>query len=129
MPEFCTCGAQLPADARFCHKCGKPQRDEPVMEPEVATPVVVPVEAVPPPVAAAPINLRNGIAVQSALLACGLTILAGRDPESIGTKRSSDGGGRVFSPSSSIASAQGSRLRYGAGFDWAGFPASLPLCL
>ena len=27
--EFCTCGAQLPPDARFCHKCGKPQYDYP----------------------------------------------------------------------------------------------------
>ena len=26
VPEFCTCGARLPEDARFCHKCGKPQR-------------------------------------------------------------------------------------------------------
>jgi hypothetical protein len=32
MPEFCSCGAQLPDDARFCHKCGKPQRDEIVVE-------------------------------------------------------------------------------------------------
>lgn len=29
VPEFCTCGAQLPPDARFCHKCGKPQYDYP----------------------------------------------------------------------------------------------------
>ena len=27
MPDSCTCGAQLPPDALFCHKCGKPQRD------------------------------------------------------------------------------------------------------
>jgi hypothetical protein len=27
--DFCTCGAQLPADARFCHRCGKPQFAEP----------------------------------------------------------------------------------------------------
>ena len=34
MPDFCTCGAQLPEDARFCHKCGKPQfEEEPVAEP------------------------------------------------------------------------------------------------
>ncbi|HLJ44998.1 MAG TPA: zinc ribbon domain-containing protein [Bryobacteraceae bacterium] len=32
MPEFCTCGAQLPPDARFCHKCGKPQYDYPTPE-------------------------------------------------------------------------------------------------
>jgi hypothetical protein len=33
MPEFCTCGAELPPDARFCHKCGKPQREELTPEP------------------------------------------------------------------------------------------------
>lgn len=39
MPEFCTCGAQLPPDARFCHKCGKPQYDYPgTDEPEQAPP-------------------------------------------------------------------------------------------
>src|SRR5690242_11581571 len=26
----CTCGAQLPDDARFCHRCGKPQFEEDV---------------------------------------------------------------------------------------------------
>ncbi|MBK9171135.1 MAG: zinc ribbon domain-containing protein [Bryobacterales bacterium] len=31
MPDYCTCGAELPADARFCHKCGKPQREEPTI--------------------------------------------------------------------------------------------------
>src|SRR5436190_13244361 len=33
VPEFCTCGAELPPDARFCHKCGKPQREELTPEP------------------------------------------------------------------------------------------------
>jgi hypothetical protein len=42
VPEFCTCGAQLPPDALFCHKCGKLQRDEPLPIPD---------ELVPPPVA------------------------------------------------------------------------------
>lgn len=28
MPPRCTCGAHLPDDARFCHKCGKPQYEE-----------------------------------------------------------------------------------------------------
>ena len=68
MPEYCTCGAQLPPDARFCHKCGKPQRDEPLLVEE--QPVVI----APPPIAAPPppplaINFRNAIAVRVALLA------------------------------------------------------------
>ncbi len=28
MPLHCTCGAELPENARFCHHCGKPQREE-----------------------------------------------------------------------------------------------------
>jgi hypothetical protein len=28
VPERCTCGAILPEEARFCHKCGKPQFEE-----------------------------------------------------------------------------------------------------
>lgn len=41
MPQHCTCGALLPEDARFCHRCGKPQF-EPVAEetPEVSAPRV-----------------------------------------------------------------------------------------
>ena len=38
MPEFCTCGAELPPDARFCHKCGKPQREEPALDIEEPAP-------------------------------------------------------------------------------------------
>ena len=34
MADFCSCGAQLPDDARFCHRCGKPQRADPPPEPE-----------------------------------------------------------------------------------------------
>ncbi|MEP6961782.1 MAG: zinc ribbon domain-containing protein [Acidobacteriota bacterium] len=69
MPESCTCGAQLPEDARFCHKCGKPQRDEPLLVDE-------PVEVVPEPVAVTaavtppvdlPITITNSAAVRAAL--------------------------------------------------------------
>jgi hypothetical protein len=42
----CTCGAVLPEDARFCHKCGKPQFEEDLarldaVQPVSAQPVVV----------------------------------------------------------------------------------------
>lgn len=73
MPEICTCGAQLPPDARFCHKCGKPQREEIVVEqPEVFAPQQ------PPLVQAAPLqtlSFRNPIALRVGLLAAGLLCL------------------------------------------------------
>ena len=71
MPEFCTCGAQLPPDSLFCHKCGKPQRDviAPESEPESVA------EFVPPPaepVAAAlqppALNFHNLVAVRIAFV-------------------------------------------------------------
>ena len=73
--EYCTCGAELPPDARFCHKCGKPQRDEPLLveEPPAAPP--------PPPPVAVPLQIgfRNPLAFRigflSALLAFLLTLL------------------------------------------------------
>jgi hypothetical protein len=66
VPERCTCGAQLPEDALFCHKCGKPQRDlVSVEEPEVApAPPPIPVAAPPPLVV---IGFHNGPAVRIAL--------------------------------------------------------------
>jgi hypothetical protein len=80
MPEFCTCGAQLPPDALFCHKCGKPQRD--IIVPEtVAPPEVVefaPLARALPPVAAAkqlPLDFHNRAAVKIALLVAGLATL------------------------------------------------------
>jgi len=65
VPERCTCGAQLPEDALFCHKCGKPQREiVSVEEPEVvAAPPPVPVAAPQPLV----ISFHNGPAVRIAL--------------------------------------------------------------
>lgn len=73
MPETCTCGAQLPPDALFCHKCGKPQRD--ILVPEVQPAAF---QAIPPEGAAAPIppprreppapSFHNPLAVRVALM-------------------------------------------------------------
>jgi hypothetical protein len=69
MPEFCTCGAELPPDARFCHRCGKPQREEIVPEtfarpPEIASAVTTPApEIVLPP----RVNFHNSTAVRIGL--------------------------------------------------------------
>ena len=68
MADFCTCGAQLPPDALFCHKCGKPQRD--IVIPETVPPPVVE-ERVPPvmrPPAPPPLSFRNAGAVRVALV-------------------------------------------------------------
>jgi hypothetical protein len=77
MADFCTCGAQLPEGALFCHKCGKPQRE--IVQPETVPVVESPPSDFPPaagfPPAAAPrsaielpLNFRNPIAVRIALL-------------------------------------------------------------
>jgi hypothetical protein len=75
MPEFCTCGAQLPPDALFCHKCGKPQRE--IIAPEIeantfSTAASQVVAEGPPPASKPqplPLNFRNPIAVRIALVA------------------------------------------------------------
>jgi hypothetical protein len=72
MPETCTCGAQLPPDALFCHKCGKPQRDLVAPEIEANTyPAAIAAAAAPPPPQPEPLplNFHNPIAVRVALVA------------------------------------------------------------
>ena len=76
MPETCTCGAELPLDARFCHKCGKPQRDEPVaaMLAAEALPAAAP-PAAAPIVPLVPLGFRNPVALRVGLLAAVLLCL------------------------------------------------------
>jgi hypothetical protein len=71
VPEFCSCGAQLPPDALFCHKCGKPQFETAV---EVEEAVTVPAVPVPPPVVEGPlpIDFHNGKAIRAALFTASL---------------------------------------------------------
>ena len=72
MPDFCTCGAELPPDARFCHKCGKPQREELPEPVEAELPA-----AAPPPVVqvAGRIDFHNPAAIRVAFLAASLVWL------------------------------------------------------
>lgn len=66
--EFCTCGAQLVPDARFCHKCGRPVREEPLVE-EAQEAAPVP-EAAPAAAATAQeISFRNSTAVRVGFVA------------------------------------------------------------
>jgi hypothetical protein len=72
VPEFCTCGAQLPPDARFCHKCGKPQYDYPGLEEaEPISAVMEPPGLPPAPLIqlSAEIGFHNRLAVRVGFLA------------------------------------------------------------
>jgi hypothetical protein len=85
VPEYCTCGAKLPPDALFCHKCGKPQREVVGEEtPETPAPEALAEQAVAEPVAVAPdaapavppeIGFHNRPAVRSSFLAAALSSL------------------------------------------------------
>jgi hypothetical protein len=66
VPEYCTCGAKLPEDARFCHKCGRPTREEPVYVEEA--PLAPPPPPPPGAIQFPPIGFRNGPAVRVALI-------------------------------------------------------------
>jgi uncharacterized protein YqgC (DUF456 family) len=72
VPEYCTCGAQLPPDARFCHKCGKPQYDYPGLEePEPAPPPAEVASPVPAPriQLSGEISFHNRLAVRIGFIA------------------------------------------------------------
>ncbi|MEO8371053.1 MAG: zinc ribbon domain-containing protein [Candidatus Solibacter sp.] len=75
MPDFCTCGAQLPPDALFCHKCGKPQRDVIEPEPEIETVEFVHPVAPPAPPPAPQINFHNLVAVRIAFVVAPIAFL------------------------------------------------------
>jgi len=73
VPDFCNCGAELPADARFCHKCGKPQREEDIPRPEIVeTPIILTPAAPPPQVA---VNFRNLVALRVGFLSAFLAFV------------------------------------------------------
>lgn len=73
--QLCTCGAQPPEDARFCHKCGRPLYELPKEQTEE------PVAALPPPppkVEAPPlpgVGFRNPRAVRTGMLVAGCICL------------------------------------------------------
>jgi len=77
MPESCTCGTILVENARFCHRCGKDQREdqrEDPREPEVSAPYVSPAAISSPSVAAPgaraplPVSFGNPVALRIAFL-------------------------------------------------------------
>lgn len=74
MPDFCTCGAHLPPDARFCHKCGKPQYDYPSLTDEVVAPEPSPT---PVPALSKPLEIgfHNGLAVRIGFVAASSAVV------------------------------------------------------
>ena len=78
--EFCTCGTKLVPDALFCHRCGRALRPL-LREEESAAPEPIPpapdrvVLSVSGPPEAVPLEMRNRIAVRSALVAAALSQL------------------------------------------------------
>ena len=73
MPEYCSCGAKLPEDALFCHRCGKPQREIVVPEVQEVPPPIQPQATRPPePV---PLNFHNTVALRIALLVSAIATL------------------------------------------------------
>jgi hypothetical protein len=75
MPEYCTCGAELPPDSRFCHKCGKPQREEIVVEQPPTPPRLDVIAPVAPPAPLLAPSFRNPIAVRVGLFVASIAAL------------------------------------------------------
>lgn len=72
MDASCSCGARLPDDARFCHKCGSPQFELPPPDPdEPAVAPPIPAKALPP----SDVSFSNPLVVRVGVLAAGLTVL------------------------------------------------------
>jgi hypothetical protein len=74
----CTCGAVLPADARFCHKCGKPQFEEDIarLAEQENIPAPAPTPATAAPVLGPAISFRNARAVAVSIGAAASAFLA-----------------------------------------------------
>lgn len=79
MEGYCTCGAKLPDDALFCHRCGRPLRElvEPERDeaPEFAPPPPPVIEAPPSDANPVSVTFRNGIAVRVSLMAAAIVQL------------------------------------------------------
>ena len=78
MQQRCTCGAVLAEDARFCHKCGKPQYEDDIsrLTPENAAPGSAPPAAPVPATGSSGISFKNTRAVLISIVVAGVTLVA-----------------------------------------------------
>ncbi|HZS57438.1 MAG TPA: zinc ribbon domain-containing protein [Bryobacteraceae bacterium] len=78
MNPRCTCGAILPDDARFCHKCGKPQYEEDVarLAAQEMTPAGVRPSVPPPLPTPSGVSFRNSRAVWITFFVAAVTLFA-----------------------------------------------------
>ncbi len=76
----------MPPDARFCHKCGKPQYDYPGLETSETSPDAPPPVEAPPPApiprleAPADIGFHNRLAVRMGFIAAAVAVLVSMLP-------------------------------------------------
>lgn len=70
MSAYCTCGTLLVEDARFCHKCGRPTREE-FAEAEIVPPPLPEAAQELPPAALPEVGFQNKVAVRIGLLLAG----------------------------------------------------------
>ena len=75
MQPRCTCGALLPEDARFCHKCGKPQYEEDIARLEATVPAPAAPSVSPVLSTSRRISFRNSRAVLVSLAVAAFALL------------------------------------------------------
>lgn len=77
MPTQCSCGATPPENARFCHRCGKPQfeEDSALAEPEALPPVPTAVAPAIPAESYTQISFSNVLALRTALLVASVSTM------------------------------------------------------
>ena len=68
MATHCSCGAELPPEARFCHKCGKPQFEPQTQQEDAPDAEEIVAAVIAAPVTPPEINFRNPVAVRTALI-------------------------------------------------------------
>lgn len=78
MPDYCTCGAKLVEDARFCHRCGRPTFEMPAAE--AAGPAPPPPPTPAERLAQLPVGFGNPIALRIAFLLSMAIMLVGNIP-------------------------------------------------